>query len=155
MNIEGLSEQEVAESRRLHGDNRLTEHATESFWDKLWDNFNDPIIKILCVALIINVVFAFMGQAKWYESVGIAMAVLIATLVSTFSEYRNENAFQSLQADASRILCKVYRSGNISEIAIDDIVVGDCVLLQTGDKIPADGVIIQGHIIMGQLSRPL
>lgn len=150
MNIEGLSEQEVAESRRLHGDNRLTEHATESFWDKLWDNFNDPIIKILCVALIINVVFAFMGQAKWYESVGIAMAVLIATLVSTFSEYRNENAFQSLQADASRILCKVYRSGNISEIAIDDIVVGDCVLLQTGDKIPADGVIIQGHIQVDQ-----
>ena len=102
------------------------------------------MIKILCVALLINVVFAFLGQTEWYESVGIALAVILATFVSTFSEYRNENAFQKLQEEASTILCKVYRNGDIIELPIDNIVVGDCVLLQTGDEIPADGILLEG-----------
>ena len=91
-----------------------------------------------------------MGKAEWYESVGIAMAVLLATLVSTFSEYKNESAFQKLQGEASLIKCKVYRNGVVVEIPINDITMGDCVLLQTGDKIPADGVIIDGSIQVDQ-----
>lgn len=146
MKIQGLNDEQVRASKEKYGDNRMTEQQSESFWSKLKDNFGDPMIKILCVALIINVIFAFLGQTEWYESVGIALAVLLATLVSTFSEYRNENAFQKLQEEASQIKCKVYRNGEIIEIPIDDIVVGDCVLLQSGDKIPADGVIIDGHI---------
>lgn len=74
------------------------------------------------------------------------MAIALATLVSTFSEYRNENAFQKLQEEASRIMCKVYRNGEIAEVAINDIVVGDAILLQSGDKVPADGIIIDGDI---------
>jgi len=146
MKIQGLNDEQVRASKEKYGDNRMTEQQSEGFWSKLKDNFGDPMIKILCVALIINVIFAFLGQTEWYESVGIALAVLLATLVSTFSEYRNENAFQKLQEEASQIKCKVYRNGEIIEIPIDDIVVGDCVLLQSGDKIPADGVIIDGHI---------
>lgn len=150
MNKFGLNDSQVEESRKQHGTNALTEHKTEGFWSKLWGNFGDPMIKILCVALLINVVFAILGQVEWYESVGIAAAVLLATLVSTFSEYKNENAFQKLQDEASQIKCKVYRNGDIVEIPINDIVVGDCVLLQSGDKIPADGILIDGSIQVDQ-----
>ena len=146
----GLSDKQVLESKQKFGDNRLSERKTETFWDKLKGNFGDPMIKILCVALAINVVFAIMGKAEWYESAGIALAVILATFVSTFSEYKNENAFQKLQEEASKIVCKVYRNGDIVEIKIDDIVVGDCILLQSGDKIPADGVLIEGSLRVDQ-----
>ena len=146
----GLTEQEVLKSRQEHGDNRLSEVKSEGFWEKLLSNFGDPMIKILCVALIINIIFAFLGQTEWYESVGIALAVILATFVSTFSEYRNENAFQKLQDEASKIKCKVYRNNEVTEISIDDVVVGDCIILQSGDKIPADGSLIDGNINVDQ-----
>ncbi|MDR0239649.1 MAG: ATPase P, partial [Deltaproteobacteria bacterium] len=129
----GLRTAQVQEAKSRYGDNRLTEHETESFWDKFRGNLGDPMIKILCVALCINIVFVFLGQTEWYESVGIAVAILLATGISTLSEHRNENAFKKLQAEASHILCKAYRDGEITELPIDDLVVGDCVLLQTGD----------------------
>ena len=146
----GLTEEQAAKSKEKYGDNRLSEAETESFWDKLKDNFGDPMIKILCAALIIDIVFVIMGRADWYEAVGIAAAVVIATFVSTFSEYRNENAFQKLQEEASRIVCKIYRDGTIKELPIDNIVVDDCILLQTGDKIPADGIVVSGEIKVDQ-----
>ena len=150
MKITGLTDAQVQEMKSKYGDNSITEQAREGFWEKLKGNFDDPIIKILIFALILNVIFAFLGKSEWYESVGIAMAVLLATLVSTFSEYRNESAFQKLQGEASLIKCKVYRNGAVTEIPINDITMGDCVLLQTGDKIPADGVIIDGSINVDQ-----
>ncbi|MBP1562950.1 MAG: calcium-translocating P-type ATPase, PMCA-type [Oscillospiraceae bacterium] len=154
----GLTDSEVAESKQKFGDNSMTEKASESFWDKLKDNLGDPMIKILIVALLINVVLAILGitgvikegAPEWFEPLGIFIAICLATLVSTFSEYRNENAFQKLQEEASRIMCKVYRNGVISEVAINDIVVGDAILLQSGDKIPADGIIIDGDIKVDQ-----
>lgn len=154
----GLTDKEVAESKAKYGDNSMTEQAHESFWDKLKDNLGDPMIKILIVALLINVLLSILGYAgviksgapEWYEPLGIFIAICLATLVSTFSEYRNENAFQKLQEEASRIMCKVYRNGVISEVAINDIVVGDAILLQSGDKIPADGIIIDGDIKVDQ-----
>ena len=150
MHQRGLTDEQVRASREQFGTNQLTEQPSESFWEKLKGNFGDPMIKILCVALIINVIFAILGQVAWYESVGIAAAVLLATLVSTFSEYRNENAFQKLQEEASQIKCKVYRNNEITEIAIQEIVVGDWVLLQSGDKIPADGILAEGAIQVDQ-----
>lgn len=146
MKITGLSDIQVEESRRKHGSNTMTEQKKEGFLSKLKDNFGDPMIKILCVALIINIIFAFLGQTEWYESLGIAIAVILATFVSTYSEYSNENAFQKLQEEASRIYCKVYRNGQIQNISINELVVDDCVLLQTGDKIPADGILIDGFL---------
>ena len=150
MKIQGLTDEEVRVSRERHGTNGITEQKGEGFWEKLKGSFDDPIIKILCVALAINVVFAFLGQVEWYESVGIALAVILATTVATYSEYQNENAFQKLQEEASLIKCKVYRNGVLTEIPIDEIVMGDFVLLQTGDKIPADGVICDGSIQVDQ-----
>ncbi|MDR2518319.1 MAG: calcium-translocating P-type ATPase, PMCA-type [Spirochaetaceae bacterium] len=157
MNTFGLTSAEAAESKEKYGANRLTEQKTQGFWEKLRDNFGDPMIKILCVALAVNIILVIGSYAgwieddmAWYEPVGIAAAILLATLVSTFSEYRNENAFQKLQEEASKILCKVYRNGEIIEMPIDDMVVGDAALLQTGDKIPADGVIIDGAVKVDQ-----
>ena len=108
----GLTDKQAEESRQKYGDNSMTEQASESFWDKLKGNLGDPMIKILIVALLINVVLAVLGGVgiikegapEWYEPLGIFVAIALATLVSTFSEYRNENAFQKLQEEASRII---------------------------------------------------
>ena len=150
MEIKGLTEAEVRAAREQYGSNALTEQASETFWEKFKGNFDDPIIKILCVALIIDVIFVLMGQTEWYEAVGIAIAVLLATFVSTYSEYQNETAFRKLQEEASMIRCKVYRESKLVEIPIDDIVVGDYVLVQTGDKVPADGILVGGTIRVDQ-----
>lgn len=150
MNYKGLREEEVLLSREKNGSNKLSEVKGETFWKKLLKNFKDPMIEILLVALVINIVIACFGKSEWYEPVGIGVAVLIATLVSTFSEFKNENVFKKLQEEASRIVCKVYRSGSIKEVVIDDLVVGDYVLLQLGDKIPADGILIDGEISVDQ-----
>lgn len=154
----GLTSEQVQKSLNEHGSNRLTQVEGETFLSKLLGNFGDPMIKILCVALAVNVLIFILGatgvlkgvDVKWYEPVGIAVAIVLATFVSTFSEYRNENAFQKLQEEASKIVCKIYRDDEIKEIPIDDIVVGDCILLQSGDKIPADGQIIDGDIKVDQ-----
>ena len=146
----GLTDEQVRLSRERHGSNRMTERKGEGFWKKLWGNFLDPMILILCVALLINVVFTFLGKSEWYEPVAIGAAVLLATLVSTFSEYKNENAFQKLQEEASQIKCKVYRNGEIVEISVDEVVVGDCIMLQSGDKVPADGILVSGTIQVDQ-----
>lgn len=146
----GLTDLEVKESLEKYGSNKLTEVKGEGFFKKLLGNFKDPMIIILCVALVINIVIVCFGEAEWYEPVGIAIAVLLATLVSTFSEYKNENAFRKLQEEASKIMCKVYRNSKLTEISIDELVVGDCVLLQTGDRIPADGILIEGSLSLDQ-----
>ncbi len=154
----GLTDQQVAESKQKYGDNSMTQQATETFWDKLKGNLGDPMIKILLVALGVNVLLWILGLVgvitegapEWYEPLGILIAILLATLVSTISEYNNENAFQKLQEEASRIMVKTYRNNVISEVAINDIVVGDAILLQSGDKIPADGIIVDGDIKVDQ-----
>lgn len=150
MKYNGLNDDQVLKSRQENGTNILTEQHQKGFWLKLLDNFSDPMIKILMVALIINMLFWFFDQSEWYESVGIAIAVILATFVSTFSEYKNENAFQKLKEEASKILCKVYRNGEVTELPIDELVKDDLVILQAGDKIPADGVIIDGIIKVDQ-----
>ena len=146
----GLKETEVLDSRQKYGSNKLTEVESEGFKKKLIKNLGDPMIKILCFALFINIIFTLMGETPWYESLGIAFAIVIATFVSTYSEYSNENAFKKLQEDASKIYCKVYREEEVKEIIIDDIVVNDLLILQSGDKIPADGILIEGHIKVDQ-----
>ena len=145
-----LSSSKVEEQRNKYGSNKLTEKKQDGFWKKYFEAFNDPIIKILLVALVINLIFVFTGNAEWYEAVGIFVAVLLATFVSTFSEYSNEKAFAKLQAEADEIKCKVIRDGIVQEIQINDIVVGDYVLLQAGDKVPADGVMVNGEIKVDQ-----
>ena len=146
----GLNSEQVRTSLEKFGNNTLSQPPRDTFLDKLLDNFKDPIIKILLFALFVNVVFVFMGHGDWIETCGIFLAILLATLVSTYSEYSNENAFQKLQEEASRIRCKVWRDGEPVEIHIDDIVVGDAVILEAGDKIPVDGILLSGNVKLDQ-----
>ncbi len=146
----GLTSEQVQASLEKYGNNTLSQPPRDTFLDKLLDNFKDPIIKILLFALFVNVVFVFMGHGDWIETCGIFLAILLATLVSTYSEYSNENAFQKLQEEASRIRCKVWRDGDPVEIHIDDIVVGDAIILEAGDKIPADGILLSGDVKLDQ-----
>ncbi len=148
--LKGLSEQEVQDSRSKHGDNSLTEHKVSTFWSKLLENAADPMIIVLLVALVIVIVLWLFGYTEWYEGVGIAIAVSLATLVSTWSEFKNEQTFQKLQQEASKIFLNVFRGESVQRVNIDNIVVGDKVLLEPGDKIPADGLIIEGRIKVNQ-----
>lgn len=148
----GLTESQVQKSRSDHGNNIITTQERETFWDKLLDNLKDPIIIILIVALGITLVLWTLGYAEWYEGAGIALAVFIATFVATWSEHSNENAFQKLLEEASMIQVKVFRSGHLIEASINDLVVGDYVLLQPGDTVPADGVLVSGHLEVNEAS---
>lgn len=146
----GLTSEEAAQSLKKYGNNALSKPPQQTFFEKLLDNFRDPIIRILIVALLVNVVFVYMGHADWVETVGIFAAIILATFVSTWSEYSNENAFQKLQEEASRITCKVWRDGVPTEIRIDDIVKGDAIQLESGDKVPVDGVLLDGDMKLDQ-----
>jgi len=147
----GLNKDEVRQSREKYGENRLSRKKRKSFLRSFFESFGDPMIKILLIALAINIIFLF-HKADWFESIGIAVAILLATLVSTLSEYGSESAFEKLQEEASRISCRVKRWEGVTEIPMDQVVVGDIVLLQPGDKIPADGVILEGKLEVDQSS---
>ncbi len=144
--LPGLSQTEVERSRKTHGANIISKRKRKGFWAQYLASFGDPIIKILLIALAVNVIFLFKN-AGWYESVGIAVAVLIATLVSTLSEYGSESAFEKLQQESGEINCRVRRNNTLFLLPVADLVVGDVVLLQSGERIPADG-----HLISGKLS---
>ena len=150
MNKFGLTTEEASKALSEQGNNALTQPPRETFWDKLWENFKDPIIRILILALLVNVVFVYMGHGDWIETMGIFLAIILATFVSTYSEYSNETAFQKLQEEASRIRCKVWRDGEPVELHIDDIVVGDAVILEAGDKVPVDGILLDGDVKLDQ-----
>jgi len=147
--VKGLSNHEVRRSRASHGGNEITQKKRRGFVSKFLSNFGDPIIKILLAALFINILISFKGES-WFETVGIGIAILLATLVSTVSEYGSEQTFKKLQREASQIRCKVYRNDELAELPINEIVVGDHVLLQAGDRIPADGYMFRGRISVDQ-----
>lgn len=97
--ITGLNDEEVLKSRSKHGTNELPPPEIESFWDKLKENFEDPIIRILLVALGITLGLALLGYADWVEGLGIFIAVFLATFVSTWSEYKNEYVLLHLRGN--------------------------------------------------------
>lgn len=145
----GLTSSQVEQSRRQFGANTLTQKKRNGFWKQFLSSFGDPIIKILLAALAVNVLFLF-HHFDWYESAGIAAAIFLATFVSTLSEYGSESAFARLQEDAAKITCRVRRSGGVRALPIGEIVVGDIVLLQAGERIPADGLLVSGHLSVDQ-----
>lgn len=147
----GLTEDEVRKSREQHGENRFSKKKRKGFFKSFLESFGDPMIKVLLIALAVNVIFLF-HDANWFESVGIALAILLATLVSTLSEYGSESAFEKLQEEASRIHCRVQRAQGLCQLPIEQIVVDDLVLLQPGDRIPADGLLLEGSLEVDQSS---
>lgn len=145
----GLSALEVEQSLKEHGDNRLTQKKRLGFFRQFLSNFGDPIIKVLLAALAVNVIFLFRG-CDWYESIGIAIAVLLATLVSTVSEYGSEAAFEKLQEEAGSVTCRVMRGNRLRALPIEELVVGDVVYLQAGERVPADGILVEGVLKVDQ-----
>ncbi|MCI8394589.1 MAG: calcium-translocating P-type ATPase, PMCA-type [Bacilli bacterium] len=145
MNQKGVKTEDVAVLRKKYGSNQISQVKGHGFWKLLLESLGDPIIKILLVALGIKVVFLFR-DFDWFETVGILIAVFLATFISTISEYGSEAAFQRLQEESSQIVVKVLRDGVVKEIPIAEVVVSDVVLLVSGDKIPADGYLIEGSM---------
>lgn len=143
--LRGLSAAEVESSRRKNGSNIFTGQKRKSLIRKYFESFGDPIIKILLVALAINIFFAIQS-GEYFETAGIAVAVFLSTFVSTLSEYGSETAFLKLQEEANRLVCRVRRAGALCEIPIGEVVVGDLVMLEAGEKIPADGILISGNL---------
>ncbi len=147
----GLTDEEVVESKKKYGINEITSKKPNSFFKLFLETLGDPIIKILLIALAIKTIFLF-HDFDWFETIGIVVAILIASLISSISEYGSEAAFERMQEESSRINCKVKRNNRIIEIPINDVVVNDIVLLQSGDRIPADGIIITGEIDVDESS---
>jgi len=145
----GLSTAEVEKSKSQYGDNRLSEGKKKSFWRQFFDNLFDPIIKILLFALGAEILLT-LGKVNWVETGGILLAVLIATTVSTASEYGSEKAFLHMQQENKKSAVRVIRNGALSEIPIGELVVGDLVLLSAGEKIPADGTLEKGTLSVDQ-----
>ncbi len=145
INYNGLSDDEVLISRRNYGSNELTKVKKKTFFRILLESLGDPIIKILLIALGIKLLFIF-SKYDWYETIGIAIAVMLASFISTISEYGSEAAFKRLQNEVSKIKVKVFRNNVLKEVIISEIVVGDIVSLSTGDSVPADGILISGSL---------
>ena len=145
----GLDEDEAKRSAERHGKNTLTRRKGKSFWRRFFENLNDPVIRILLGALLINLILVFR-DADWIETAGIAVAVFLAAMISTLSEHSSERAFQRLSEESVKTVCRVRRSGSVRELPLGDVVVGDVVLLSAGEMIPADGLLINGSLTADQ-----
>ena len=144
--LQGLNDQEVLDNRQKFGDNKIIEAEPETFLDKFKDAFGDPMIKLLIAIACIMAIMAFLGYAEWGELIGIVISVLLVTGISAKTEMSSDNEYRKLKDGAKKELCKVYRNGKIVEIEVDDVVVGDRIIIQSGDKIPADGVLCSGAV---------
>lgn len=149
--INGLTDKEVIESRKKYGINTISQTKKNSFFKLFLESLGDPIIKILIIALIVKIIFLFR-DFDLFETLGIIVSILAASLVSTISEYGSEAAFKKLEEESSKINVKVIRNGLTKLIPIDEVVVGDIVRLNSGDKIPSDGIIIKGTIEVDESS---
>ena len=145
----GLSNDEVIEKRKKYGRNEIIRTRKNTFFHLFIETLGDPIIKILLIVLAVKVIFLFR-HFDIFETIGIAVAILVASLISTISEYGSEKAFVRLQEESSKIKCRVKRNGKVEEINIDEVVMDDIALLSSGDKIPSDGIIISGSITVDE-----
>ena len=147
----GLSENDVKKSREKYGANVINNDNKNSFLKLLIETLGDPIIKILLIVLAVKTVFLF-HNFDWFETLGIAIAILLASFISAISEYGSEKSFQKLQEESSKIKCRVRRENKLKEVYIEEIVVGDIVELSMGDMIPGDGLLLSGEITVDESS---
>ena len=138
----GLSEDEVQINRAKYGDNLLTPPKRPSLWKLYLEKFQDPVVKVLLVAAIFSLIISFIEQ-EFAETIGIIFAILLATGIGFFFEYDANKKFDLLNAVNEETLVKVIRAGKVREIPRKDVVVGDIIILETGEEIPADGELIE------------
>lgn len=151
MKFTGLSDKEVVKMRKEYGRNTISNKKENSFIKLFLESLGDPIIKILLIALAVKVIILFK-DFDFFETIGILISILVASLVSSISEYGSEAAFKRLQEDASKYKVKVKRNNQSIEIDLEDIVVNDIVILNAGDKVPADGHILKGFVSVDESS---
>ena len=145
----GLTGEQVIASRNKYGSNVLTPPKREPLWKQFLEKFNDPLIKILLVALALSIGLAIyeftvlkLGFSIFFEPLGIFIAIVLATLVGFLVEVNANKKFRLLNQTDDHVKVKVMRDGHITQVPRCDIVVGDIVILETGEKIPADGTVI-------------
>ena len=146
MHYNGLSDREVAEARKKYGSNVIPDSEPTTFWAEFKETFGDPMIRILLAIAVLMIVMCVFGYADIYEPIGTIVAILIVAFVSAKTGVASDTKYRQLKDSTKKDQCKVYRNGVITVIDIDDVVVGDKVLLQSGDKVPADGILIYGAI---------
>ena len=151
--ITGLTSEQVAESRRLFGENVLTPPERVSLWKQFLEKFEDPIIRILLLAWVLSMVISGVhcwgpeqeGFAAFLEPIGIFFAIVLATTIGFFFEVKAARAFEILNTVNDEIMVTVIRDSKVQEVPRKDIVVGDIVMLNTGDEVPADGMLLESH----------
>lgn len=154
----GLSEQEVANSKQKYGTNELAKKEQESLWSMFIGAFDDIWIKVLCAALILKIALAVLGVFvpalsggnDVIEIISIILAISLATGFSTLSEYRNTSRSEALQEEYNKTYAKVIRQGQLLKILTSEIVKGDTILIQAGDKVPVDGLVFEGSVKVSQ-----
>ncbi len=146
---QGLDSEQVRLSAEKFGRNTLTPPERDPWWKLLLEKFEDPTIRILLVAAVVSLLMTVIEktvlhheEASFVDSIGIVLAVLLATLAGFFSELKSAGEFELLNKVKDDIRIKVLRNGQITEVSINDVVVGDLVRLDLGDKVPADGVVL-------------
>lgn len=149
--MNGLNDKEVENSRKKYGTNEIKVGKRDGFWSLFLESLGDPIIRILLIALGIKSCF-LIQDFDWYETIGIVIAIIVASLISTVSEYGSSKAFERLMLESSKIKCRLRRNGKRMEIPIDELVVGDILLLGAGDRIGADGSVIKGSVDVDESS---
>jgi Ca2+-transporting ATPase len=135
----GLKTSQVAEFRQKFGINAMTPPVREPLWKQYLEKFNDPIIKILLLAVTISLGVSLIQGSGFLDTIGIIIAILLSTGISFFNEYRSSKEFDVLNAHRDDMAIKVIRDGHAVSVPSRDIVVGDLILLEAGDAIPADG----------------
>lgn len=142
----GLSEQEVLKSMEKYGRNAIKEKEPDTLWDRIKEGLGDPMIKLLgAIAALMFVLFLF-GQADWYEPVGTVIAIALVTVISAKTGMASDDEYRKLKNSTKAEPIKCYRDGKVTVVDVEDIVVGDIVILQSGDKIPADGILVDGEL---------
>ncbi len=146
MNYKGLNSSEVEESRAKHGSNEIPDSEPTTFWKEFKETFGDPMIKILLAIAAIMIAMTIFGYAEIYEPVGTIIAILIVAFVSAKTGVASDTKYRELKDSTKKDTCKAIRNGLVTIIDVDDVVVGDKVILQSGDKIPADGILVSGNL---------
>jgi len=135
----GLESSRVEEFRKKYGANAMTPPVREPLWKQYLQNFDDPIIKILLLAVTISLIVSLMQGSGFLDTIGIIIAILLATGIAFFNEYRSSKEFDILNAHRDDMGVKAIRDGHPTSVPARDIVVGDLIILEAGDAVPADG----------------
>lgn len=138
----GLTDSEVLDSREKHGVNLLTPPKRPSLWKLYIEKFEDPVVRVLLIAAVFSLIISII-ENEYAETIGIIVAILLATGIGFYFEYDASKKFDLLNAVNEETLVKVIRNGRIQEIPRKEVVVGDVLVLETGEEIPADGALIE------------